>query len=62
MVIEWDPENAIYVVKVPELPGCQTHATTYAQAVRQGQAAIASWIAAARADGTPGPGPRVAAH
>ena len=62
MTIEWDPDDHIYVVQVPELPGCVTHGDTYEEAVRQGQDAIESWIDAARADGTPIPAPRVTIH
>ena len=36
MVIQWDPRDDIYVVTVPELPGCRTHGKTYKKAVRQG--------------------------
>jgi predicted RNase H-like HicB family nuclease len=57
MVIEWSDEDQVYIVTVPELPGCQTHGGTYAEAVRQGQDAIESWIDAARADGDPIPAP-----
>ncbi|HVC33199.1 MAG TPA: type II toxin-antitoxin system HicB family antitoxin [Chloroflexota bacterium] len=59
MVIEWDPDDEVYVVTVPELPGCRTHGKTYEEAVRQGQDAIASWIDAARAWGHSIPEPRV---
>lgn len=62
MTIEWDPDDRIYVVRVPELPGCATHGATYEEAVRQGQDAIESWIDAARAWGDPIPAPRVVAH
>jgi predicted RNase H-like HicB family nuclease len=61
MVIAWSDEDQVYVVTVPELPGCQTHGRTYEEAVRQGQDAIASWIAAARADGDPIPAPHTVA-
>lgn len=60
MVLEWDPEDRIYIVTVPELPGCHTHGDTYDEAARRGQEAIESWIAAARADGEPIPAPRLA--
>jgi predicted RNase H-like HicB family nuclease len=39
MLIQWDPRDQIYVVSVPELPGCMTHGRTYEEAVQQGQAA-----------------------
>jgi antitoxin HicB len=58
MVLEWDVEDRIYVVTVPELPGCQTHGRTYDEAVRQGQDAIASWVEAVVESGQPIPPPR----
>lgn len=60
--IDWDPDDAIFVVVVPELPGCTTHGATYAEAVRNGEEAIASWLGAARAAGDPIPAPRVVRH
>ena len=60
MQIEWDAEDGIYVVTVPELPGCRTHGRTYGEAVDKGEAAIESWIAAAQADGDTVPPPRLA--
>ncbi|WP_371876235.1 type II toxin-antitoxin system HicB family antitoxin [Dictyobacter vulcani] len=29
MIIHWDNNDQIYVVSVPELPGCMTHGQTY---------------------------------
>ena len=59
MILEWDPQDSIYVVTVPELPGCQTHGQTPEDAVRQGQDAIESWIDAAREGNRPVPQPAV---
>lgn len=59
MVLEWDPGDKIFVVTIPELPGCRTHGATYEEAVCQGRDAIESWIDAARAWGRPVPQPRV---
>jgi predicted RNase H-like HicB family nuclease len=59
MVLQWDPVDRIYVVDVPELPGCHTHGRTRVEAVQQGQDAIEGWIDAARAWGRPVPPPRV---
>ena len=58
MVIQWDTPDNIYVVEVPELPGCMTHGATYEEAVAQGLDAIDSWIAAAQDVGRPIPAPR----
>ena len=59
MNIQWDEDDQIFVVTVPELPGCRTHGATYEEAVQQGQDAIASWIKAARELGRPIPTPQV---
>jgi predicted RNase H-like HicB family nuclease len=56
-----DAHDQIYVVSVPELPGCQTHGSTYEEAARRGQEAIESWLDAARADGAEIPAPRTVA-
>ena len=59
MIIQWSVEDNVYIVTVPELPGCKTHGATYEEAVKQGQDAIESWIDANRAWGNPIPAPRV---
>jgi predicted RNase H-like HicB family nuclease len=55
MLIQWDPRDDIYVVTVPELPGCTTHGRTYEEAVQQGQDAVESWIMVAEELGWPIP-------
>jgi predicted RNase H-like HicB family nuclease len=55
MIIQWDEDDKIFVVTVPELPGCITHGRTYEEAVKQGQDAIESWITVAREMGRPVP-------
>ena len=59
MVIQWSNEDKVYVVTVPELPGCMTHGKTYEEVVRQGLDAIESWILVAQQDGDPIPAPRI---
>ena len=59
MVLEWDPGDRIYVVRVPELPGCRTHGDTREEAVRQGQDAIESWLDVANELERPLPAPRI---
>ncbi len=44
MIIQWEPEGGVFVVTVPELPGCRTHGSTYEEAVQQGQDAIETWL------------------
>jgi len=62
MVLQWDPDDAIFVVTVPELPGCRTHGKTYDKAVKKGQAAIRSWLHAADHWGTPIPAPQTRSY
>lgn len=58
MVIAWSDEDDAFVVTVPELPGCVSHGATYPEAARQGEDAIATWLATARAWNDPIPPPR----
>lgn len=62
MHIQWSEEDRIYIVTVPELPGCKTHGKTYEKAVKQAQYAIEGWIEANKALGRPIPTPRVIVH
>ncbi|HEX7736759.1 MAG TPA: type II toxin-antitoxin system HicB family antitoxin [Ktedonobacteraceae bacterium] len=60
MIIQWDADDRIFVVTVPELPGCMTYGQTYEEAVQQGQDAIESWVTVAREMGRPVPQLRLA--
>ena len=62
MVIQWDAHDKIYVVSVPELPGCMTHGKTYEEAVQQGQDAIETWIEGSLALNLPVPPPKLATY
>ena len=59
MRIHWSDEDRVYIVEVPELPGCKTHGRTYEEAVRQAQDAIDGWIYGHKAAGYPIPKPSV---
>lgn len=59
MFIQWSVGDHLYLVTVPELPGCRTHGETYEEAVQQGQDAIETWIDASIAWDDPIPPPRV---
>src|ERR687897_3345386 len=58
VILEWDDVDRIYVVTVPELPGCQTHGKTLEEAARQARDAIESWVDGARERNWPLPKPR----
>lgn len=49
MDIQWSLEDGAFLVKVPALPGCVTHGSTYEEAEQQGKDAIESWLEASRA-------------
>lgn len=53
--IRWDPRDNIYVVRVPELPGCATHGATYEEAVANAQEAIETWVEGEEAGTLPSP-------
>ena len=61
MIIQWDEDDKIFVVSVPELPGCMTHGKTYEEAAKQGKEAIEGWLQVASNLGWSIPQPRVAA-
>jgi len=59
MIIQWSIKDKVYIVTVPELPGCMAYGATYEEAVKQGQDAIKSWIDASITEGHPIPPPRL---
>jgi len=58
LVIYWDTADSIFVVEVPELPGCMAHGRTRREAVRNAELAIAAWVQTAKEDGADIPAPR----
>jgi predicted RNase H-like HicB family nuclease len=58
LIIFWDKSDHIFVVDVPELPGCMAHGRTKSAAIANAEAAIELWIETAREDGLPVPEPR----
>ena len=51
MVIEWSEEDQVFVVTVPDLPGCRTHGATRDEAARMGEEAIATVLASRASHG-----------
>ena len=60
MLIAWSPEDGVYIVSVPELPGLHTHGPTHEDAVAMGEDAIATWLAGLHWMGFPVPEPQLA--
>lgn len=61
LLIQWDEEDNIYVVTVPELPGCKTHGKTYDEAIKNAHEVIELWLETAKDLGWPIPAPKVVA-
>jgi predicted RNase H-like HicB family nuclease len=60
MIVDWSAEDQLFIVRVPELPGCMAHGSTPEMAVREAQDAISLWVDTAIQDGVPIPEPRAA--
>ena len=58
--IQWSDENQAFLVDVPELPGCHTHADTYEEAIKNAVEVIELWLETAKELGWPIPSPKVA--
>ena len=58
MVIYWSDEDGIFIVEVPELPGCMADGQTYQEAVANAETVIQDWIETAKELGRPVPQPK----
>lgn len=58
LIIFWDEADEIFVVDVPELPGCMSHGRTKREAIANAEAAIELWIETAKEDSLEIPKPR----
>jgi predicted RNase H-like HicB family nuclease len=58
LLIYWSPEDQLFLVEVPDLPGCMADGETPAEAAANAEEVISVWIDTAREDGLPIPAPR----
>ncbi len=58
MIIYWDNIDEIFVVGIPELPGCMAHGKTKKDALNNAEEAIAFWLKTAEEDGIQIPEPK----
>ena len=58
MIIYWSEEDEVFVVKVPELPGCMADGKTYQEALSNAELIIQEWIETAKELGRPIPQPK----
>jgi predicted RNase H-like HicB family nuclease len=61
LLIQWDDEDKIYVVSVPELPGARTHGKTYEEAIKNAHEVIELWLETAKDLGWDIPQPGIVA-
>ncbi len=62
LVIQWDDEDKIYIVSVPELAGYKTHSKTYGEAIHNALEVIDLWLTTARELGWSIPAPHMAVN
>ncbi len=55
--IFWSEEDGAYVVRVPELPGCSTHGSTFEEAAKNAEVVIALYVESLRDRNLPIPSP-----
>lgn len=58
MIIYRDKTDNIYVVEVPELPGCLTHGKFKKEALEDTEKAVEFWLKTAKEDGIQIPVPK----
>ena len=58
MIIYWDKTDNIYVVDVPELPGCMAHGKSKKEALENTEKAVEFWLKSAKEDGVQIPAPK----
>ncbi len=58
IILYWSEEDKIFIVEVPELPGCMAHGDTQELALANAKEAIRLWIETAREFGDIVPTPR----
>jgi len=58
MIIYWSEDDGVFIVEVPELPGCMADGNTYQEAVANAELIIQEWIEVAKELGRPIPKPK----
>ena len=58
MIIYWDKTDNIYIVDVPELPGCMAHGKSKKEALENAEKAVEFWLKTAKEDGIQIPDPK----
>ncbi len=58
LVMYWDNQDQLFIIEVPELPGCMAHGETQEIALTNIKTAIELWLETAEEFGDPIPEPK----
>jgi predicted RNase H-like HicB family nuclease len=58
LIIYWSEVDQVFIVEIPELPGCAADGATYQEAVQNAEVVIREWIETAQELGRSIPEPR----
>jgi predicted RNase H-like HicB family nuclease len=58
VVIQWSPDDKVYIAEVPQLRGAKTHGSTPAEAADMAAEVAALWLRIAKRTGSSIPDPR----
>ncbi|MBY0425544.1 MAG: type II toxin-antitoxin system HicB family antitoxin [Cytophagales bacterium] len=58
LIIYWSKEDELYIVDVPELPGCKADGNSYLEAVSNAMVVINEWLETAKMINKPIPEPK----
>lgn len=58
IIIYWSDVDQVFIVEVPELPGCMADGATYQEAVANAEVVIQEWLETAQELGRPIPQPK----
>lgn len=58
MIIYWSDVDNLFIVEVPELPGCMSDGVSYEDVIRNVEIAISEWIETAKSLGREIPEPK----
>ncbi|MBE7443780.1 MAG: type II toxin-antitoxin system HicB family antitoxin [Planctomycetia bacterium] len=58
MILYWSDVDNLFIVEVPELPGCMADGASYSDAIKNAEITISEWIETARSLGREIPEPK----
>ena len=58
VIVQWSEKDQVYIIEVPELPGCMSDGKTYEEALKNIQLIISEWVETAKELGREIPKPK----